>query len=102
MANFGGWFLIKLKRLLIYIIGGIVILAILAVGGFYMAAPYINSFVSNELNKRGVKADQSDVSVMGNINLKNVTLPTPEGISVTIGSISGRPPVSVMPGSFTI
>ena len=67
-----------------------------------MAAPYINSFVSNELNKRGVKADQSDVSVMGNINLKNVTLPTPEGISVTIGSISGRPPVSVMPGSFTI
>ena len=102
MANFGGWFLIKLKRLLIYIIGGIVILAILAVGGFYMAAPYINSFVSNELNKRGVRADQSDVSVMGNINLKNVTLPTPEGISVTIGAISGRPPVSVMPGSFTI
>ncbi len=102
MANFGGWFLTKLKRLLIYIIGGIVILAILAVGGFYMAAPYLNSFVSNELNKHGVKADQSDVSVMGNINLKNVTLPTPEGISVTIGAISGRPPVSVMPGSFTI
>lgn len=102
MANFGGWFIATLKRLLIYIVGGLVILAILAIGGFYMAAPYLNNFVANELNKRGVKATQSDVSVMGTVNLKNVTLPVPDGISLTIGAISGRPPVSFVPGTFTI
>ena len=102
MANFGGWLIATLKRWLIYIIGGVVILAILAVGAFYMAAPYLNSFVKNEMVKHGVKADQSEVTVAGNVNLKNVTLPVPEGVSLKIGAISGRPPVGFVPGSFTI
>lgn len=102
MANFGGWLIATLKRWLIYIIGGVVILAILVVGGFYMAAPYLNSFVKDEMIKHGVKADQSEVTVAGNVNLKNVTLPVPEGVTLKIGSISGRPPVGFVPGSFTI
>lgn len=102
MANLGGWFVATLKRWLIFIIGGVVILAILAVGGFYMAAPYIDSFVKNEMTKHGVKADQSELTVAGNINLKNVTLPVPEGVFLKIGAISGRPPVGFVPGSFTI
>lgn len=102
MANFGGWLIATLKRWLIYIIGGVVILAILIVGGFYMAAPYLNSFVKDEMIKHGVKADQSEVTVAGNVNLKNVTLPVPEGVTLKIGSISGRPPVGFVPGSFTI
>lgn len=102
MANFGGWLIATLKRWLIYIIGGVVILAILAVGAFYMAAPYLNSFVKDEMVKHGVKADQSEVTVAGNVNLKNVTLPVPEGVSLKIGAISGRPPVGFVPGSFTI
>ena len=102
MANFGGWLIATLKRWLIYIIGGVVILAILAVGAFYMAAPYLNSFVKDEMVKHGVKADQSEVTVAGNVNLKNVTLPVPQGVSLKIGAISGRPPVGFVPGSFTI
>ena len=102
MANFGGWLIATLKRWLIYIIGGLVILAILAVGAFYMAAPYLNSFIKDEMVKHGVKADQSEVTVAGNVNLKNVTLPVPEGVSLKIGAISGRPPVGFVPGSFTI
>ncbi|CAM1645608.1 unnamed protein product [Bartonella apis] len=102
MADFGGWLIATLKRWLIYIIGGVVILAILAVGAFYMAAPYLNSFVKDEMVKHGVKADQSEVTVAGNVNLKNVTLPVPEGVSLKIGAISGRPPVGFVPGSFTI
>lgn len=102
MANFGGWLIATLKRWLIYIIGGVVILAILVVGGFYMAAPYLNSFVKDEMIKHGVKADQSEVTVAGNVNLKNVTLPVPEGVTLKIGSISGRPPVGFVPGSLTI
>ena len=102
MANFGGWLIATLKRWLTYIIGGVVILAILAVGAFYMAAPYLNSFVKDEMVKHGVKADQSEVTVAGNVNLKNVTLPVPEGVSLKIGAISGRPPVGFVPGSFTI
>ncbi|OLY43317.1 hypothetical protein [Bartonella apis] len=102
MANFGGWLIATLKRWLIYIIGGVVILAILAVGAFYMAAPYLNSFVKDEMVKHGVKADQSEVTVAGNVNLKNVTFPVPEGVNLKIGAISGRPPVGFVPGSFTI
>lgn len=102
MANFGGWLIATLKRWLIYIIGGVVILAILVVGGFYMAAPYLNSFVKDEMIKHGVKADQSEVTVAGNVNLKNVTVPVPEGVSLKIGAVSGRPPVGFVPGSFTI
>lgn len=102
MANFGGWLIATLKRWLIYIIGGVVILAILVVGGFYMAAPYLNSFVKNEMTKHGVKADHSEVTVAGNVNLTNVTLPVPEGVSLKIGAVSGRPPVGFVPGSFTI
>ena len=102
MADFGGWLIATLKRWLIYIIGGVVILAILAVGAFYMAAPYLNSFVKDEMVKHGVKADQSEVTVAGNVNLKNVTFPVPEGVSLKIGAISGRPPVGFVPGSFTI
>ena len=102
MANFSGWLIATLKRWLIYIIGGVVILAILGVGAFYMAAPYLNSFVKDEMTKHGVKAEQSEVTVAGNVNLKNVSLPVPAGVSLKIGAVSGRPPVGFVPGSFTI
>ena len=102
MANFSGWLIATLKRWLIYIIGGVVILAIIGVGAFYMAAPYLNSFVKDEMTKHGVKAEQSEVTVAGNVNLKNVTLPVPDGVSLKIGAVSGRPPVGFVPGSFTI
>ena len=102
MANFSGWLIATLKRWLIYIIGGVVILAILGVGAFYIAAPYLNSFVKDEMTKHGVKAEQSEVTVAGNVNLKNVSLPVPAGVSLKIGAVSGRPPVGFVPGSFTI
>ena len=98
MANFSGWLIATLKRWLIYIIGGVVILAILGVGAFYMAAPYLNSFVKDEMTKHGVKAEQSEVTVAGNVNLKNVTLPVPDGVSLNIGAVSGRPHVGFVPG----
>lgn len=102
MANFGGWLKATIKRWLTYIVGFVVILAILAVGGFYMAKPYLDSFVSGEMAKRGVKADSSQVSILGKVNLTNVTVPVPAGVSLKIGAISGRPPVSFLPGSFTL
>ncbi|WP_273758087.1 hypothetical protein [Bartonella sp. AU55XJBT] len=91
----------NLKYWLTCIIGFIAILAIIVVGGFYIAKPYLDSFVKQEIARRAIKAETSEVSILGKVNLTNVTLPVPAGTSLKIGAISARPPLSFIPGTFT-
>lgn len=102
MVNFNGWYQEHLKYWLTYIFGFIAILIIIVVGAFYMAKPYLDSFVKREIARRSIKAETSEVSIIGKINLTNVTLPTPADTSLKIGAISARPPISFIPGTFTL
>ncbi|WP_034987695.1 hypothetical protein [Bartonella florencae] len=101
MVNLNGAHQGKLKYWLTCIIGFFAILLIVFVGGFYMAKPYLNSFVKREIARRSIKAETSDVSIIGKVNLTNVTLPVPAGVSLKIGALSARPPISFIPGTFT-
>ncbi|WP_413154528.1 hypothetical protein [Bartonella sp. cb54] len=98
MINFNG----GLKYWLTYIIGFAAILAIIIVGSFYMAKPYLDNFVKREIARRSIKAETSEVSIMGKINMTNVTVPSPSGMSLKIGAVSARPPISFIPGTFTL
>ncbi|WP_019220599.1 hypothetical protein [Bartonella senegalensis] len=102
MVNLNGGYQSNLKRWLTLIIGFFAILAIIVVGGFYMAKPYLDSFVRKEIARRFIKAETSEVSIIGKVNLTNVTLPVPAGISLKIGAISARPPLAFIPGTFTL
>lgn len=93
MINFNSWYRNNLKYWLTYIIGFVAILTIVVIGGFYMAKPHLDSFVKKEIARRSINAETSEVSILGKINLTNVTLPTPADTSLKIGSISGRPPL---------
>ncbi|WP_375684529.1 hypothetical protein [Bartonella sp. AP1QHHD] len=101
MVNLNSGYQSNLRYWLTCIIGFVAILAIIIVGGFYIAKPYLDSFVKQEIARRGIKARTSEVSILGKINLKNVTLPVPAGTSLRIGAISARPPLSFIPGTFT-
>ncbi|GAA5100156.1 hypothetical protein [Bartonella acomydis] len=100
MVNINGAHQGKLKYWLTCIIGFFAILLIVFVGGFYMAKPYLNSFVKREIARRSIKAETSDISIIGRVNLTNVTLPVPAGVSLKIGALSARPPISFIPGTF--
>ncbi|MBA9082590.1 MULTISPECIES: hypothetical protein [Bartonella] len=102
MINFNSWYRNNLKYWLTYIIGFVAILIIIVIGGFYMAKPHLDSFVQKEIARRSINAETSEVSILGKINLINVTLPTPADTSLKIGSISGRPPIAFIPGAFTL
>ncbi|CDO46405.1 hypothetical protein BM1374165_00384 [Bartonella henselae] len=102
MINLNGGYRSNLKHWLTLIIGFFAILAIIFVGGFYMAKPYLDSFVKQEIARRSIKAKTSEVSIIGKVNLTNVTLPVPAGISLKIGAISARPPLFFIPGTFTL
>lgn len=102
MINLNGGYRSNLKHWLTLIIGFFAILAIIVVGGFYMAKPYLDSFVKQEIARRSIKAKTSEVSIIGKVNLTNVTLPVPAGISLKIGAISARPPLFFIPGTFTL
>lgn len=102
MGNFNSGYRGNLKYWLTYFIGFIAILAIIVVGGFYMAKPYLDSFVKREIARRSIKAETSEVSIIGTVNLTNVTLPVPAGTSLKIGAVSARPPISFIPGTFTL
>ncbi|WP_375641934.1 MULTISPECIES: hypothetical protein [unclassified Bartonella] len=101
MVNLNSGYQSNLRYWLTCIIGFVAILAIIIVGGFYIAKPYLDSFVKQEIARRGIKAGTSEVSILGKVNLKNVTLPVPAGTSLKIGAISARPPLSFIPGTFT-
>ncbi|WP_375625669.1 MULTISPECIES: hypothetical protein [unclassified Bartonella] len=101
MVNLNSGYQSNLRYWLTCIIGFVAILAIIIVGGFYIAKPYLDSFVKQEIARRGIKALTSEVSILGRVNLKNVTLPVPAGTSLRIGAISARPPLSFIPGTFT-
>ncbi|WP_142415800.1 hypothetical protein [Bartonella massiliensis] len=101
MGNLNSGYQNHLKYWLTCIIGFVVILAIIVVGGFYIAKPYLDSFIRKEIARRAIKAEKSEVSILGKVNLKNVTLPAPAGISLKIGAMSARPPLSFIPGTFT-
>ncbi|WP_273787887.1 hypothetical protein [Bartonella grahamii] len=101
MVNLNSGYQSNLRYWLTCIIGFVAILAIIIVGGFYIAKPYLDSFVKQEIARRGIKARTSEVSILGRVNLKNVTLPVPAGTSLRIGAISARPPLSFIPGTFT-
>ncbi len=102
MGNLNSGYRGNLKYWLTYLIGFIAILAIIVVGGFYMAKPYLDSFVKQEIARRSIKAETSEVSIIGKVNLTNVILPVPAGTSVKIGAVSARPPISFIPGTFTL
>ncbi|WP_273723023.1 hypothetical protein [Bartonella sp. AU18XJBT] len=101
MVNLNSGYQSNLRYWLTCIIGFVAILAIIIVGGFYIAKPYLDSFVKQEIARRGIKAETSEVSILGRVNLKNVTLPVPTDTSLRIGAISARPPLSFIPGTFT-
>ncbi|WP_375693206.1 MULTISPECIES: hypothetical protein [unclassified Bartonella] len=101
MVNLNSGYQSNLRYWLTCIIGFVAILAIIIVGGFYIAKPYLDSFVRKEIARHSIKAETSEVSILGKINLKNVTLPVPAGTSLKIGAISARPPLSFIPGTFT-
>ncbi|WP_375663024.1 hypothetical protein [Bartonella sp. CL266QHHD] len=101
MVNLNSGYQSNLRYWLTCIIGFVAILAIIIVGGFYIAKPYLDSFVRQEIARRAIKAETSEVSILGKVNLKNVTLPVPAGTSLKIGAISARPPLSFIPGTFT-
>lgn len=102
MANFGGWFKLKLKRLLTYLVGTFFILIILAVGGFYVAKPYILTIAQQKMASRGIQADDTEIGIFGSVLMKNITVPVPAGVKLKIDSLSGRPPIKFIPGSFTL
>ncbi|WP_078705066.1 hypothetical protein [Bartonella sp. WD16.2] len=102
MINFNSWYRNNLKYWLTYIIGFVAILAIIVIGGFYMAKPHLDSFVKKEIARRSINAETSEVGILGTINLTNVTVPTPADTSLKIGAISGRPPIAFIPGAFTL
>ncbi|WP_375613535.1 MULTISPECIES: hypothetical protein [unclassified Bartonella] len=101
MVNLNSGYQSNLRYWLTCIIGFVAILAIIIVGGFYIAKPYLDSFVRKEIARHSIKAETSEVSILGKINLKNVTIPVPAGTSLKIGAISARPPLSFIPGTFT-
>ncbi|WP_041581362.1 hypothetical protein [Bartonella grahamii] len=101
MINLNSGYQSNLRYWLTCIIGFVAILAIIIAGGFYIAKPYLDSFVKQEIARRGIKARTSEVSILGRVNLKNVILPVPAGTSLRIGAISARPPLSFIPGTFT-
>ncbi|WP_375644126.1 MULTISPECIES: hypothetical protein [unclassified Bartonella] len=101
MVNLNSGYQSNLRYWLTCIIGFVAILAIIIVGGFYIAKPYLDSFVRQEIVRRAIKAETSEVSILGKVNLTNVTLPVPAGTSLKIGAISARPPLSFIPGTFT-
>lgn len=102
MGNLNSGFKSHLRYWLICVIGFIAILAIIIVGSFYAAKPYIDSFVRREITRHSIKAETSEVSIIGKVNLTNVTLPTLAGTSIKIGAISARPPIFFIPGTFTL
>ncbi|WP_375665447.1 hypothetical protein [Bartonella sp. TT121SHDZB] len=102
MVNLNSGYQSNLKYWLTCIIGFVAILAIIVVGGFYIAKPYLDNFVRQEIARHAIKAETSEVSILGKVNLKNVTLPVPAGTSLKIGAISGRPPFSFIPGTFIL
>ncbi|WP_375638035.1 MULTISPECIES: hypothetical protein [unclassified Bartonella] len=101
MVNLNSGYQSNLRYWLTCIIGFVAILAIIIVGGFYIAKPYLDGFVRKEIARHSIKAETSEVSILGKINLKNVTIPVPAGTSLKIGAISARPPLSFIPGTFT-
>ncbi len=101
MVNLNSGYQSNLRYWLTCIIGFVAILAMIIVGGFYIAKPYLDSFVKQEIARRAIKAETAEVSILGKVNLKNVTLPVPTGTSLKIGAISARPPFSFIPGTFT-
>ncbi|MCZ2158531.1 hypothetical protein NPX99_04465 [Bartonella sp. 220] len=102
MTNLNGGYRGNLKYWLTCIIGFIAILTIVVFGGFYIAKPYLDSFVKQEIARRSIKAETAEVSIIGKVNLTNVTLPVPADTSLKIGAISARPPFSFIPGTFTL
>ncbi|ENN93321.1 hypothetical protein [Bartonella bovis] len=102
MINFNSWYSNNLKYWLTYVIGFVAILIIIVIGGFYVAKPHLDSFVKKEIARRSINAETSEVSILGKINLTNITVPTPADISLKIGAISGRPPIAFIPGVFTL
>ncbi|WP_455481020.1 hypothetical protein V3564_01140 [Bartonella sp. B12(2025)] len=102
MVNLNRRYQDNLKYWLTCIIGFAAILTIIVISVFYMAKPYLDNFVKREIMRHAIIAATSEVSIIGKVNLTNVTLPVPAGTSLKIGAISARPPISFIPGSFTL
>ncbi|WP_455477278.1 hypothetical protein [Bartonella sp. B41] len=102
MINFNSLHRSNLRCWLTYIIVSFVILATAVIGGFYIAKPHLDNFVKREITRRFIRAKTSEVSILGKVNLTNVIVPVPASMSLKIGTISARPPISFIPGTFTL
>lgn len=102
MSNFSRKLVSKLKYGLIYLVGFLIILMILALGGFFIAKPYLDKVVAQEIARRNIKADASQISLLGKVNLENVIIPAPAGLSVKAQRISARPPIGFLSGTATL
>ncbi|WP_455478900.1 hypothetical protein V3565_01805 [Bartonella sp. B10] len=102
MIKFNDMHQSNLKYWLTYIVGFVAVLGIIIVSGFYIAKPHLNNFVKREIARRSIKAETSEVSIAGKINLTNVIIQIPNNVSLKIGAISARPPLYFIPGTFTL
>ncbi|WP_336276445.1 hypothetical protein [Bartonella sp. CB178] len=102
MVDFNSEYKENLKYWLACIVGFVAILTIIIVGGFYIAKPHLDDFVKREIARHSIKAIRSEVSVIGKVNLRNVTIPMPANMSLRIGALSARPPIAFIPGTFTL
>ncbi|WP_455482622.1 hypothetical protein V4P56_00965 [Bartonella sp. B35(2025)] len=102
MVKFNSICQCNVKRWLMYAIGFIAILAAIIVSSFYIAEPYLNDWVKRRMASRSITAEEFEISILGKINLKNVTAPVPAGVSLNIGAISLRPPISFIPSTFIL
>lgn len=102
MSSFGLWLKGLLKRWFGYVLGLCVVFAILGAGVFVFARPSLLSLVNAEVKKYGIDVESSDISMLGNVNLQDITIALKDGGVLTAGRFSGRPPLSWLGGTASL
>jgi len=91
-----------LIRILTYLFGLLVVLALLGAGVFVLARPQIDEFVTAEIKKRGLGVNNWDLGLNGRANLHEAHMTLPGGVDLKATLISARPPLSGFPGVATL
>jgi len=91
-----------LGRILTYLLGLLVVLALVGTGAFVIARPQIDEFVSAEIKKRGLEIEGWELGFNGRANLRQARMTLPEGIELKAALISARPPLAGFPGAATL
>jgi len=90
-----------LVRILTYFFGSMLVLALVGIGGFFIARPQIDDFIITEIKKRGLEVESWDLAFNGRANLHAARMMLPGGIEVKAALISARPPIAGFAGSAT-